>query len=405
MQPERSFTTLRKYLISILVFVTGLGFVAAQEPLEVWTNFNGPSLEWLQGEVASFSAAFGVPVELVQLDMGDLRQQLALGAPQGEAGDVMVGIPHDQVADLAASGVLADMTTYATASYLEDLSEQALLAYTFGGKLFGLPMFVEGPTLIVNNDLVSEIPGTYEEMLEVAQGLTTDDTFGFMFDLPNFYFAYNWINTFGGYVFDRDAAGSLVADDIGLANEGAIAGASELKRLRYDYGLMPAGTNYDVANGLFIDGALGMIYNGPWAIPDYLSAGLDVSVVPMPPLANGTAWSGFMGVQGVLLNQCSENKSAGANLMKWLTRADAQVSLANLSGRIPASNSALAQVTDDPVIAGFGAALLNAEPMPNIPEMANVWGPMGGALSVIYETEGSDVAATLQNAVDEISGN
>ena len=395
---------MKKFLISILALVACSGFVVAQDTLEVWTNFNGPSLEWLQGEIASFSSAFGVPVELVQLEFGDLFQQLALGAPEGEAGDVIVGIPHDRVSDLAASGVLADMTSYATEAYLSDLSEQARLAYTFSGKLFGLPMFVEGPALIVNNDLVPNIPATYEEMIALAEELTTDDTFGFMCDcLGNFYFAYNWLHTFGGFVFDRDAGG-LMPDEIGLATEGAIAGASELKRYRYDYGLMPAGTDGNVVTGLFIDGALAMNYNGPWAIADYLNAGIDVSVMPMPPLANGTQWSGFMGVQGVLLNQYSENKAAGANLMKWLTRADAQVSLANLSGRIPASNSALALVSDNPIIAGFGLALLNAEPMPNIPEMSTVWAPMGSALSVIFESVDSNVADILQNAVDQIQG-
>ena len=396
---------MKKFLISILALVACSGFVVAQDTLEVWTNFNGPSLEWLQGEIASFSSAFGVPVELVQLEFGDLFQQLALGAPEGEAGDVIVGIPHDRVSDLAASGVLADMTSYATEAYLSDLSEQARLAYTFSGKLFGLPMFVEGPALIVNNDLVPNIPATYEEMIALAEELTTDDTFGFMCDcLGNFYFAYNWLHTFGGFVFDRDAGGSLMPSEIGLANEGAIAGASELKRYRYDYGLMPAGTTYDVANGLFIDGTLAMIYNGPWAIADYRNAGIDISVVPMPPLANGTQWSGFMGVHGVLLNAYSENKAAGANLMKWLTRADAQVSLANLSGRIPASHSALAQIRDNPIVYGFGEALLNAEPLPNVPEMSYVWGPMAGALRMVFETEDSDVEDILRNAVNEIRG-
>ncbi len=88
-----------------------------------------------------------------------------------------------------------------------------------------------------------------------------------------------------------------------------------------------------------------------------------------------------------------------------MARPAAQVSLAQLSGRIPASGSALAQVNDDPVIAGFGQALLNAEPMPNIPEMGSVWGPMGTALTVILESADSDVAGSLTQAASEILGN
>jgi maltose-binding protein MalE len=43
--------------------------------------------------------------------------------------------------------------------------------------------------------------------------------------------------------------------------------------------------------------------------------------------------------------------------------------------------------------------------MPNIPRMGQVWGPMGSALSLILEAEGSDVAGALEAARGEIAGN
>lgn len=394
---------MKKLIIALVVTLASFG-VALGQGLTVWTTFGDQTLEWLQSEADSFASAFGVPVNVVKLDLGELQQQALLAAPQGEAGDLFVGIPHDQLAGLAEGGVLADMSAYATSSYLADLGEQARLAYTYAGRLFGLPMFVEGPALVVNTDLVPNPPTTYEEFVALAQELTTADTFGFMFDAPNFYFAYGWIHTFGGYVFGRDATGSLVADDLGVANEGAIRGAQALKDLRFAYDLIPSGTNYDVANGLFIDGSLAMMYNGPWAISQYREAGVNVEILPVPPLADGTPFSGFMGVQGVLMNQFSAQKVDAANFAKWITRSDAQVTLARISGRIPASESALAQVSDDPIIAGFGAALLDSEPMPNIPRMGQVWGPMGSALSIILETADSDVAAALESARSEIAG-
>jgi arabinogalactan oligomer/maltooligosaccharide transport system substrate-binding protein len=392
----------KKALFSLLA-VLALGSAVAQS-VTIWTTLADQSLEWLQQESASFSEAFGVEVEIVKLALGELREQTLLSAPEGQAGDLLVGVPHDQIGEMAVGGVLADMSSFATRSYLEDLSEQATLAYTFGGKLFGLPMWVEGPALIVNTDLVPEIPATYEEMIELAQELTTADTFGFMYDINNFYFSYNWIHSFGGYVFGRDARGDFDPSDVGLANEGAVRGADELQALRHDYGLIPAGTDYNVANGLFVDGALAMTYDGPWAISGFRNAGIPVQVAPVPPRADGSEWSGFMGVQGVLLNQFSTVKVDAANLAKWLVRPDAQVELARLSGRIPASRSAVAMVSDDPDVAGFGAALATAEPMINIPEMGRVWQPMANALSVITESAGADITAALEQAVNEIKG-
>ncbi len=394
----------KKLLTGLTVMLASAGLAFGQG-LTVWTTFADQSLDWLQEQADDFTSAFGVPVNLVRFSVDELKQQVLLAAPQGEAADLFVGVPHDQLAEMAVGGVLADMSTYATDNYLQDLSEQARLAYTFSGMLFGLPMFVEGPALVVNTDLVSEVPGTYEGMIDLAKDLTTDTSFGFMADLPNFYFAYGWLRTYGGYVFGRDASGSLDASDVGIANEGAIAGAQALKDLRYAHALMPAGTDFDVANGLFIDGALAMIYTGPWSISQYRDAGINVAVQPVPPLADGTPFGGFMGVQGVLMNEFGTQQVASANFAKWLTRRDAQVSLAVETGRIPASSSALELVSDDPVVQGFGQALLTAEPMPNIPEMGSVWTPAGNALAVILESADSDVAGSLEAARQEITGN
>lgn len=396
-------TNLRKYLVAALVTLTAFG-VAFGQTLTVWTTWTDQTLDWLREESASFTSAFGVDIEIVRLDVNELKQQALLAAPQGQAGDVFAGVPHDQIGEMAVGGILLDMSTYATAAYLADLSEQARLGYSYAGKLFGLPMYVEGPALIVNDDLVSQLPATYEDTMSLAADLTTADTFGFMFDINNFYFSYAWLKSHGGYVFGRDASGALNPGDVGLANEGAVAGAQALHDLRFAQGIIPSGTNYDVANGLFVDGALGMIYTGPWAISQYQEVGLNVSVHPMPPLANGAPFAGFMGVQGVLVNSFSNLKVEAANFSKWLSRKDAQVSLARLSGRIPASTSALDVVIDDPIIAGFGAALLDAEPMPNIPEMGAVWSPMANALNVITEDADADLPAVLNQAVQEIKG-
>jgi len=393
-----------KKLLLALSMLAVVGFAAAQE-LTLWTYVDGAALEWLESEAAKFEAAFGVPISVARIDLGEIKQKMLLDAPEGEAADVVAPIPHDQIGEMATGGVLADMSFYATSDYLAGLSEQAKLAFTYNGQLVGLPMYVEGPALIVNTDLVSDVPATFEEMVIAAQDLTTDDTFGFLYDISNFYFSYVWMNAKGGYVFERGDDGSLISDALGLNNEGAIAGAKLMKDLRYTYELIPPSTDYSVADTLFRDGSLGMIYNGPWAIPNYKDAGIKVQVLPIPAAADGTQFSGFMGVQGVLLNQFSDNKVNAANFAKWISRSDAQVSLAEQTGNIPASQSASQQMADDPVITGFSAALQNAVPMPNIPEMGSIWGPMGDALTIILESADSDPAAELTRAVEKINGN
>lgn len=374
--------------------------------LTVWTHFQDESLTWLEGEIAAFQAAFGTEVELVYVPVNEMVQNLLLNAPEGQGPDLVATIPHDQLGQLAEGGVLASMEQFATPEYLSDLTEQSRLAFTLNSQLYGLPMYVDGPALIVNRSLVAEGPATLEELIATAQELTTGDTYGFLQvqDGDTFYHNYAWTHGLGGYVFNRDAEGNLDPADIGLANEGAVRAAELVRSLRYDYNLIPPGVNYDVMHGQFLEGAAAMVVNGPWAIPDYTAAGIDVDVMPIPPSEDGTEYAGFIGVQGVALNEFSDNKLEAANLAKWLIRADAQVGLAEAGGRIPASRSAAEQVSDDPIIAGFAEALANGEPMPNIPEMGAVWTPMQTAYALILETPDSDIPTILENAVGEIRG-
>ncbi len=395
---------MKKILFSLITVFALFGMAQAQG-ITIWTHFGDAELEWLQSQASGFEAAFGVPVSIVKVDLGEIKQKMLLSAPEGEAADLVVPIPHDNIGEMAVGGVLADMSEFATPDYLADLNKQAQLAFTYNGKLFGLPMYVEGPALIVNTDLVPNAPATLEDMVAIAQGLTTSDTYGFLYDIGNFYFSYIWMNSSGGYVFGRDASGALNASDLGIANEGAVTGAELMKKFRYDFGLIPTGVDYGVADGLFIDGSLAMIYNGPWAIANYRNAGINVKVMPIPPTAAGQYFNGFMGVQGILMNQFSQHKVDAANFAKWITRPAAQVSLAELTGKIPSSNNAAAQVASDPIIAGFSLALANAVPMPNIPEMGNVWGPMGDALTQILDTVDSDVPGILSGAASQINGN
>lgn len=394
----------KRRIACLLLLACAAGAALAQD-LTVWTTFSGATLDHLERDVAAFQGAFDVDVDVVELDVSELQQQMLVGAPEGRGGDVLVGVPHEEITEMAADDLLVDLSNAATDAYLEDLGERARLAYDYEGRLLGFPLFVEGPALVYNRDLLDAAPASYDELIAVAQELTTSDTFGFMHDIGNFYFSYAWLRTFGGYVFGREA-GVLDAADVGLASEGAVRGARELRALRYEHQLVPPDTSYDVANDLFMERALAMFYTGPWTISEAREAGIDVAVAPMPPLADGTPWSGFMSVQGVLVNRFSETRTDAVNLAKWLTRAEAQVGYARLEGerRIPSSLSALAEVSDDPIVAGFGEALLEAEPMPNIPAMDRVWGPMANALSVITGSDDGDIAAALDRAVSEILG-
>ena len=123
-----------KKIVFSLVAVLTLGFTFGQG-ITVWTAVGDAELEWMQAEAASFEGVFGVAVEIVKVDFGEMNQKMLLSAPEGEAADLIAPMPHDRIGELAVGGVVADMSGFATPDYLSELNSQAQLGVTFNGKL------------------------------------------------------------------------------------------------------------------------------------------------------------------------------------------------------------------------------------------------------------------------------
>ena len=95
---------MKQLLVSLALLAAGLG---SAQGVTIWSHFGETDLEWLQEEAASFEAAFGVPVTITKIELSELKQKMLLAAPQGEAADLVVPLPHDQLGELAEGGVLA----------------------------------------------------------------------------------------------------------------------------------------------------------------------------------------------------------------------------------------------------------------------------------------------------------
>jgi arabinogalactan oligomer/maltooligosaccharide transport system substrate-binding protein len=390
---------MKKALLIAAMAALSLGL--AQGKLTVWTHYGGPEVAWLKDQAAKFQKSTGTQVEVVEVPFGDIQNKFILGAPQGQAADLIVSIPHDWVGAMAQAGVLEPMGKYATSSYVSGLNDVAVEALSYKGQLFALPMFAESVALIYNKKYVQTPPKTWDEFLKVAQANTTGNRFGFLYNLNDAYFSYGWFTAYGGSVFGKNG-NALDTTQVKLGGEAGNKAVSFIKDLRYKYNLVPEGVDYGVADGAFKDGSLAMIMNGPWAIGDYKKAKIDFGIAPMPAPPGGGQWKPFVGVQGVAMSAYSKNKTAAANFAKLLVSTPSQISFNQAGGRIPASKAAVAQLKNDPVVTGFAPIIAAGSPMPNIPEMGKVWGPWGNALSQATQKPDTNVPNIVSSMVAEI---
>ena len=392
-----------RFLTIVLAIALGCGAAQAR-PLLAWTPLDGPAYETLARDVADFADLFDAPVDLERRDLADVVQRLRSESGDVPVPDVIIGLPHERAAELAASGLLRDLSGIATSTFLDDLAPSALRAFESGATLVGLPISVEGPALLYDRARIEAPPADYDAWVALAERLADGDADGLAFDAENLYFAYGWIATHGGYVFGTGPDGRARTDDVGLANDGAVRGVRALQALRFEHDQIPAGTDYARATARFRSGDVAMTIDGPWTVGPARRAGVDVGVAPLPPLADGTPWTGFMTVDGVVVPRTAATGTDLANLAKWLVRPEAQRDYANDAGRVPASRSAGTSDLIAAEIRGFAAALFDAEPIPSVPEMGRVWGPVERALQRILNDPDANVRTELEAAARAVRG-
>ncbi len=373
------------------------------ESLKVWVNDDENQKEALDQIFKAYEEETGIKVEASGMDMLTQIEALALDAPAGKGPDLFFQ-PHDRIGDIVLRG-LADPVDLG-----EDVnlySETAINAVTVDGEVYGVPQVLETYGMFYNKDLVTpEEISTMEGLMKVAEEQTDagQDKFGFLMEATNFYFIYPFFAGNGGYVFNNDGSG-FDASDIGLANEGAVQGG-ELVQSWFDNGYIPKEINGDIMSGLFTDGKVATVLTGPWNIATYREAlGDKLGTATLPTLENGDVPKSFVGVKTWLMSSYSENQEWAIDLMKFITKYENAMKYYEIAGEMPALQEALDsdEIANDELIGAFAEQTQYGEPMPNIPQMQQVWDPMGSALQFI--ANGDDVGEVLEEAVQQIEDN
>ncbi|AQX16455.1 MULTISPECIES: sugar ABC transporter substrate-binding protein [Tessaracoccus] len=358
---------------------------AAAGSLTVWADETRIDAFKTLGE--TFSAETGVTLDVVQKPSADIKNDFIAQVPTGEGPDLIV-TAHDATGDLVKNGVVSPVELGDKADAFGDV---ALRAVSLEGQVYGVPYAVENIGLVRNNALVQDTPATFDELIAQGKGVS-----GAEFPIViqqgengDPYHLYPLQTSFGAPVFKSDANGDYTAE-LGMAGPEGEAFAQYLKKLA-DEGVLSASIGADQAKQAFLDGKSPYIITGPWWTGEFVDAGLDISVLPVPS-AGGQPAAPFVGVQAVFLSSKSENQLLAQQFLDFMGTKETQDTLFEMGGRMPALTESADAVTDE-ILAGFGEAGAEGQPMPAIPEMGAVWQYWGGAEVSILTGKAEPVAA------------
>ena len=317
----------------------------------------------IQKYADEWGEANGYEVEVI--NQSPSVQQFAQAINSDDGPDAVVGIPNDQVADYVNAGLTAEVPADLYSD--SDFSDAAIQACYVEGVRYAAPLSVETTALFYNTELVSELPATWEELVEQAEA-----DGGLQFDATSIYYDLGFVRACGGYIFKYENGAYDVAD-IGLANDGAVQAYSFINDLYSQYNLLSADVTADIARSNFQNGQTAYYIGGPWDIDGFTSAGTPFAIVEMPTF-HGQPFVTPVGTQVSFVSNKSNNQDKAWEFIMYLIDNGA-MGMYEAGDRIPAklSDQEKAEIQSNENSKTFIAQINNGEPMPTVSEMGQLW--------------------------------
>lgn len=415
-----NFKKWKKYTVGLALMMSGLLLAAcggddskdAGEDGEVDNSSIEVSVEsgyvdFIKEIAPKFEEETGISVDITEKDMFETLETLSLDGPAGIAADVTIA-PYDRIGGLGQQGHLAPVEFQDDGRY-DEIDEQQV---TVDGETYGSPYVIEALILYYNKDLLDEAPETFEELEELSQ----DEQFAyaseegkntaFLSHWIDFYHSYGLLSGFGGYVFGNNGVDT---SDVGLNTPEAIE-AIEYAKTWYDQwpeGMLDLTGAADFMDDTFINGSAAAIMNGPWSAGAYNETDLNYGVAPMPDLPNGNPYEPFGGGKGWIISEYTENLEGSQLWLDFVTNEENMTALYEYNNEVPAnqqSRETIVEADEDDLAIAVVEQYDNAVPMPNIPEMAEVW---EGAESMMFDAVSGNKTAkeSADDSVEIIEDN
>lgn len=276
-----------------------------------------------------------ITVIATQIPSSEYWTKLQTALPTGTGPDVFW--MNINCSDYVEAGLLYDMTQRIEEEGI-DMSmypEFVTNLYSYDGHHYGIPKDYDGIGLFYNKEIFDEMGVEYptdamswEELLELAKKVTTDEHYGFIANTSGNSCYQNFIYSNGGRISSADGKGCEI-------NEAPVVEALQyLHDMMYVHKVAPTYAELQEmkANSMFSVGKAAMITAGSWSISTFIDAlGDNVGVCTMPVAkvpaitANGLGYS---------ISSKTDNLEASWEFVKFLATEEAQAATA--SGAIPA---------------------------------------------------------------------
>lgn len=356
--------------------------------LTVWESLLGPD-EFIKQAGAKYTESHpNVEIKFVNVELGDSTGQIALDGPAGVGADLFAA-PHDKLGELVNGGHVAPTANADVVA--KEVLGACSKALTYEGKMYGYPVSAETYALFYNKDLIAEkdVPKTWDALAKwvVDFNKKNPDKRGFIMDVGNAYYSIVFTTENGNRIFGSTGADTSTTY---LNNDDAVNGMKFFQSLRPALNVPAADLSTGACDAEFQGGQAAMHITGPWNVKNFVDAGLNFGVAPLPSLPGDTVpAASFSGTRAMFVSSYSDHPEEAADFAQFLISPAMQQLRFDITGAMPAIN---VKVSSE-YIGGFLQQLNYAFPMPSVPQMSAFWEALGNASKNIWD--GADVKKEL----------
>ena len=312
------------------------------EALEVWVR-DGNFYEAITTAAKGFTEKTGINVNVVE--PSDMSDDLAMALSSGNAPDI-VSIDCVLVPYYASIGALADVTSeFEALSFKEAFSGGLLDLASYEDKQYAVPFAPDLSVLLYNKDMFiaagldpEKPPTTWEELIDYAKKLTTDDTYGYVFAGGD---AGGMMFTFGPYVWSNGGDFTNAEGTESTLDSKEVQGAVQLiVDMVYEHHVTPtsiASYDWTTAGDAFKSQNAAMIVLGSHAVGDIVNGEWEFeagcALVPSP---DGINYASFSGGDSIAILESSDKKEDAWKFVEFCLSEEVQVEGLIPIGNIPA---------------------------------------------------------------------
>jgi arabinogalactan oligomer/maltooligosaccharide transport system permease protein len=346
----------------------------------IWHQMRVDEREILQAQIEGFMKANpGIVVEQMYKETEELRSGFIVAAIAGQGPDLVYG-PSDQIGPFEVMGIIEPLEGLFDSAFLGSFIPQGLTYYH--NHLYQIADKLGNHlTLIYNKDMVQQPPETDEDLIALGMKLTVDrngdgkpEVYGLSWNYTEPFFFIPFMTGFGGWVMTDDGRPTL-------DNQGTIDGLNFIRDLRDKYHIIPAESDYNIADMLFKDGKSAMIINGDWSWAGYRKAGVNFGVAPLPRISRTGLWCAPMiSPKGYSINANVRDakRELVVRLLRFLMEPSVQLETARALNTMPTRREAVQSefVQEDDILRNSAMQIERGRPMPVVPELRAIWDAM-----------------------------